>query len=125
MNKFLISSFILASSFSLSAQVIPSVKVDEIKNVGKEVVSKENTNLDKQIKTALMKDEGLQKNAINYLKSNPDTSKSLAGLLMKNDGSSSAIMKSILGDDKLTAVVIDYITKNPKLLKQATSLIGM
>jgi hypothetical protein len=72
-----------------------------------------------------MKDEGLQKETINYLKSNPETVESLAGMVTKNGGSTKGIMKSILGDKTLSTAAIDYISNNPELLDKAMKLIGM
>jgi|TARA_B110000014_G_C19819157_1_gene424977 hypothetical protein len=127
MYKILIFSAAFAFSISSSAQIIPKMKVEDVKKAGMESVTKGDMNMDmnKQIKSALMKDEDLQKTAISYLKSNPETSKSLTSLLLKNKGSNSAIMQSILGDEKLSSTLIKYIAKNPKLLKQVTSIIGM
>ena len=124
MYKILFFSAALAFSTSLSAQVIPSVKKADLKKSALGSVSKQDTNLDGQIKTALIEDKDLQQNALDYLKSNPETTKSFAGLLSKNKGGNSSLMKSVLGDKKLTATVIDYISKNPKLLKQVTSFIS-
>ncbi len=121
MYKILFFSASLAFSTSLSAQIIPSVKKPNLKSTAVETVAKQDGNLDGQIKTALMKDESLQTKALDYLKSNPETTKSFTGLLSKNKGGNSSLMKSVLGDKKLTATVIDYISNNPKLLKQVTS----
>lgn len=122
MNKIVLFSIALAFSASLSAQIIPSVKKTDLKKSSIEAISKQDVNLDSQIENALMKDEGLQKNALDFLKTNPDTSKSLTGLLLNNKDSNSSLMKAVLGDKKLAATVIDYVSKNPKLLKQVTSL---
>jgi hypothetical protein len=72
-----------------------------------------------------MKDEGLQKETINYLKSNPDTVESITNMVKGNKGSNSGIMKSILGDKDLSASAIQYISENPALLKKAMKLVGM
>ena len=125
MNKFLLFTFILAFSASLSAQNLSTPKASDLKKDGVESLSKEKPNLDEQIKDALMKDEGLQKETINYLKSNPETVESLAGMVTKNGGSNKGIMKSILGDKTLSAAAIDYISNNPELLEKAMKLIGM
>ena len=125
MYKILIFSAAFAFSISSSAQIIPKMKVEDVKKAGMESVTKDDMNMDKQIKSALMKDDNLQEKGISYLKSNPETSKSLTSLLLKNKGSNSAIMQSILGDEKLSSTLIEYIAKNPKLLKQVTSIIGM
>ena len=125
MYKTIIFSAALAFSISLSAQIAPSIKKPSLNTESIEAVSKQDVKLDKQIKTALLKDQDLQKTAINYLKSNPETSKSLTGLLMKSKGSSNGIMESVLGDEKLSAKLISYISNNPALLKKVTSIIGL
>lgn len=125
MNKFLFFTFIFAFSASLSAQNLSTAKASDLKKDGVEALSKEKPNLDEQIKDALMKDEGLQKETINYLKSNPETVESLAGMVTKNGGSTKGIMKSILGDKTLSTAAIDYISNNPELLDKAMKLIGM
>ncbi len=94
MYKILFFSASLAFSTSLSAQIIPSVKKPNLKSTAVETVAKQDGNLDGQIKTALMKDESLQTKALDYLKSNPETTKSFTGLLSKNKGGNSSLMKS-------------------------------
>jgi len=125
MKKFLFFTFILVFSVSVSAQTIPSLNSTDAKKAGLEAVSKDNSKMDGQIKNALMKDEGLQKETIKYLKSNPDTAKSMVGMDKKSGGSSQGIMKSILGDKTLASAAIEYISSNPKLLNQAMKLVGM
>ncbi len=125
MKLFLSFTLIIAFSMTLSAQTMPSVKASDLKKDGIEAVSKEKPNMEAQIKSALMKDEDLQKETIKYLKSNPETTKSLTSMVAKNKGSNKGIMKSILGDKKLSTAAIDYISKNPKLLEKAMKVIGM
>lgn len=125
MKKVLFFTFIMAFSATLSAQTLPSVKASDLNKDGIETLAKDNPNVEAQIKDALMKDEDLQKDTINYLKSNPETTKSLASMVTKNKGSNEGIMKSILGDKKLSAAAIDYISNNPELLSKAMKLIGM
>ena len=125
MNKFLFFTFIFAFSASLSAQNLSTPKASDLKKDGVEALSKEKPNLDEQIKDALMKNEGLQKATISYLKSNPETVESLVGIVTKSGGSNMGIMKSILGDKTLSAAAIDYISNNPELLDKAMKLIGM
>jgi len=117
--------FIMAFSASLTAQTIPSLDSSDLKKGGLEAVSMENPKMQDQIKTALMKDEGLQKETIKHLKSNPDTAKSLTNMAKKNSGSTKGIMKSILGDKDLTTAAIEYISSNPELLSKAMKVIGM
>jgi ABC-type proline/glycine betaine transport system substrate-binding protein len=123
MIKLLFFTFLFAFTATVSAQKLPSTK--DLKKDTLETVSKEKPNVDDQVKKALMKDEGLQKETINYLKSNPETAKSLAGMAVENKGSNSGLMKSILGDKDLSAAAIDFITKNPKLLNKAMKFVGM
>lgn len=125
MKKVLFFACTLAFSVSLSAQTLPDVNANDIKNADIETISKENPNLEAQIQDALMKDDGLQKETIDYLKSNPETTKSLANILTKNSGSNEGIMKSILGDKDLATAAIDYISSNPELLSKAMKIIGM
>ncbi|MFT5847615.1 hypothetical protein [Psychroserpens sp.] len=123
MNKLLFFTFLFAFTATVSAQKVPSSK--DLKKDALESVSKEKPNIDDQVKEALMKDEGLQKETIDYLKSNPETAKSLANMATENKGSNSGLMKSILVDKDLSAAAIDFITKNPKLLNKAMKLVGM
>lgn len=125
MKKNLFFTFIVAFSTALSAQTLPSVKTSDLKKDGMEALSKDKPNVDSQIKDALMKDEDLQKETINYLKSNPETAKSVAGMVTKNKGSNKGIMKSILGDKNLSTAAIEYISSNPELLSKAMKIIGM
>ncbi len=115
----------IAFSTTLSAQTMPTVKTSDLKKTGIEAVSKEKPNMEAQIKSALMKDEDLQKETIKYLKSNPETTKSVTNMVKDNKGSNKGIMKAILGDKKLSTAAIDYISKNPKLLSKAMKVIGM
>ncbi|MFT4847700.1 MAG: hypothetical protein ACI83B_000221 [Sediminicola sp.] len=125
MKKYLIFTFIIAFSASLSAQTMPSLNSSDAKKAGLEAVSKEKPNMEGQIKDALSKDEGLQKETINYLKNNPDTAKSVASMAKKSGGSNKGLMKSILGDKDLTSAAIEYISSNPELLSKAMKIIGM
>jgi hypothetical protein len=125
MKKFLFFTFILAFSVSLSAQTKPSVKVSDMKKDATIAVSQQKPNYDAQITKALMKDEGLQKDTIDYLKSNPETKKSLTSVMKSNKGSNAGMMKAILGDKKLSAAAIDYIKTNPTLFEKAMKLTAM
>ena len=62
----------MAFTASLSAQTMPSVSTDDVKKVGMEAAADQNPELEKQITDALSKDEGLQKETVNYLKENPE-----------------------------------------------------
>ena len=104
---------------------MPSLNSSDATKAGLEAVSKENPDMEGQITEALKKDEGLQKEAINYLKNNPETAVSLAGMAKKSGGSNKGLMKSILGDKDLTAAAIEFISSNPELLSKAMKVIGM
>lgn len=117
--------FIIAFSASLSAQTMPTLNSSDAAKAGLEAVSKEKPNMEGQIKEALKKDEGLQKEAINYLKNNPETAASVANMAKKNGGSTKGLINSILGDKDLTTAAIEYISSNPELLSKAMKIIGM
>ncbi len=125
MKKVLFFTFIIGFSATLSAQTLPSVKTSDLNKDGIEAISKDTPNMEAQIKEALMKDDDLQKDTIDYLKSNPETTESLTGIVKENKGSNEGIMKSILGDKDLTTAAIDYISNNPELLSKAMKLVGM
>ena len=72
-----------------------------------------------------MKDEGLQKETIAYLKENPDTSDALTEIVGKNKDSLSGIMDAVMGDSKLASAAIDWISNNPEMLQKAMKIIGM
>ena len=114
----------MAFTFSVSAQKLPSTKKLSKEAVDKTVKVTENT--EEQVKTALLKDKGLQKEALSFLKSNPETTVAMAGLATKSMGSSSSdLMKSVLGNKDLATAAINYITSNPKLLQKAMKIVGM
>ncbi|WP_194766045.1 hypothetical protein [Tamlana sp. I1] len=120
MKKIVLSTLVLAfSTFALSAQSFP-VKTSDLT----ESASNLSSGQEKQIKNALMNDKDLQSKTIDFLKSDPETSKSVLDLATKSS-SNSDLMSSILGNKSLAAHAIDYITKNPKLLKQALKFVGM
>ena len=124
MKKYLLLMFFLAFAVNLSAQDLPPIKASKTENT--KAISKKNAEVDNQIKKALMKDEGLQKKTIGFLKGNPDTSSALKGLMMKNnDTSTSGLMKSILGNKDLASAAINYISSNPDLLQKAMKIVGL
>jgi hypothetical protein len=124
MKKYLFLTLVMAFTFSVSAQKLPSTKKLSKEAVDKTVKVTENT--EEQVKTALLKDKGLQKEALSFLKSNPETTVAMAGLATKSMGSSSSdLMKSVLGNKDLATAAINYITSNPKLLQKAMKIVGM
>jgi len=121
MKNYFFLLFVVMFSFSMSAQDLPSVK----KVTDKTEKTLKDTNVDEQVSKALLKDEGLQREAFNFLKSNPDTKSSFMGLLGKNKGSSKDLIKSVLGNKELATAAINYIKDNPKLLEKAMKIVGM
>ncbi len=122
MKKYAFLFFVSFFVCSMSAQKLPTSKKLSKETVEKTI--KATVGVESQIKTALLKDEGLQKEAFNFLKSNPETSSAFAGLAAKKLGSSSLI-KSVLGDSDLANAAINYIASNPKLLEKAMKIVGM
>jgi hypothetical protein len=123
MKKILFLVAIFALMLPLTAQTLP-IKSGVKKNAA-ETALKEKPNFDMQIKSALLKDEELQKMTISHLKSHPDSASALVNLEAKNDGSSLGMIKSILGDTNLKAIAIEFISKNPELLQKVIKLAGM
>ena len=114
----------MAFTTAVSAQTMPSVKADDVKSAGAQALAEQNPEMDKQIKDALMKDEGLQKETINYLKENPETTSALTKILADNKDSID-VMKSVLGDSQLTSAAIDWISNNPEMLNKVMKIVGM
>lgn len=125
MKRVLLLIFVMAFTTSISAQTMPSVSTDDVKNAGMEAAAKQNPELEQQIKDALSKDEGLQKETVNYLKENPDTASAIAKIIADNKDSLDGIIKSVLGDSSLTTAAVDWIANNPEMLSKAMKIIGM
>ncbi len=125
MKKVLFLMFAMAFTTAVSAQTMPSIKTDDLKNAGAQALAEQNPEMEKQIKDALMKDEGLQKETINYLKENPETTSALTKIIADNKDSIDGVMKSVLGDSKLTSAAIDWISKNPEMLNKVMKIVGM
>ena len=123
MKKYLIFTFILAFSATLSAQTIPRLSTSDLKKGALTAVPQEN--MRDQILNALKEDAGLQKEALNYLKNNPETASSVASMAKNSGEPSQELMQSILGDKRLAMAAIKYISNNPKLLEKAMKLVGM
>lgn len=123
MKKYLFLSLVLAFTLSVTAQKLPPT--NKISKESIEQTAKKTDKVEEQVKSALLKDKGLQKEAFNFLKSNPETTSAFAGLASKNIGSSSGLMKSVLGDSDLASAAVDYIMKNPKLLEKAMKIVGL
>ncbi len=124
MKRLLIATIILACSTALSAQTLPSVKKSDVKKEGAEMVSKTSSDTESQISEALMKDEDLQNETIDYLKGNDGTKDMMMGMLKGNKGGSKELMKSILSDDKLSSAAIDWIAGDSKMMKKVQAILG-
>lgn len=120
---FLVIIAVVFSSSMFAQDVSLTNAADQV--AGAEVVADQTQDVEAQIKDALMKDETLQKEAINYLKENPETASSVADILTANEGSLDGIISAVLGDSELTKTVVNYIKNNPEMLKQAMKLAGM
>ena len=125
MRRLLLSIFVMAFTVSISAQTMPSVSTDDVKSAGMEAAADQNPELESQIKDALSKDEGLQKETVNYLKENPDTASASAKIIADNKDSLDGVIKSVLGDSSLTTAAVDYIANNPEMLSKVMKIVGM
>ena len=85
----------------------------------------DNPEVQAKIEEQLMTNEGFQDQALDYLKSNPETTSALSSLSKSNSGIKSKIMKAVLDNPELTKSVMSWIKDNPEVLKKAMSLIGM
>jgi hypothetical protein len=112
-------------SASISAQTVPSVTTEDVKDAGMTIASEQNPDMEKQIKEALMKDENLQEEAIGYLRDNEDTSDAITEIINENEDSLSGIMEAVMGDSALSSAAIDWISNNPEMLKKAMKIAGM
>jgi len=125
MKKVLFLMFAMAFTTAVSAQTMPSMKVDDVKSAGTQAMAEQNPKMDKQIKDALMMDEDLQKETINYLKENPETTSALTKIIADNTDSIDGVMKSVLGDSQLASAAIDWISNNPEMLNKVMKIVGM
>ena len=125
MRRLLLLVFVMAFSASMTAQTMPSVSTDDVKKVGMEAAADQNPEMEKQIKDALSKDEGLQKETVDYLKKNPETTNAISKIIMDNKDSLDGIIKSVLGDSALTTAAVDYIANNPEMLNKVMKMAGM
>lgn len=125
MRRLLLLVVVMAFSASISAQTMPSVSTDDVKNAGMEAAAEQNPELENQIKDALSKDEGLQKETVNYLKENPETTNAISKIIADNKDSLDGIIKSVLGDSALTTAAVDFIANNPEMLNKVMKMAGM
>jgi len=125
MKRIVLVIIAVVFSASMAGQTMPSVSTDDVKNAGKAVVTDQSQDVDKQITEALMKDEGLQEDTVEYLQENEDTSDAITEIIEENEDSLSGIMEAVLGDSSLSAAAIDFIKNNPEMLQKAMKIIGM
>ena len=125
MKRMILSMAVMIFTLSISAQTMPSVSADDVQAAGMEAVAEQNPDMTNQIKEVLMKDEGIQKEAIDYLKNNPETTDAISQIIADNKDSIEGIMKSVLGDSSLSTAAIDWIANNPEMLNKVMKLAGM
>ena len=125
MKRFFILMIMMSLTYSVSAQTMPSVSTDDVKAAGVEAAAEQGTDVTKQIMTALKTDEGVQKETIDYLKNNPETTNAISKIITDNKDSIDGIMKSVLGDSALTSAAVDWIANNPDMLGKVMKLAGM
>ena len=116
---------VMMFTLSISAQTMPSVSADDVQAADIEAIAEQNPDMTDQIKEVLMKDEGIQKEAIDYLKNNPETTDAISQIIADNKDSIEGIMKSVLGDSSLSTAAIDWIANNPEMLNKVMKLAGM
>ena len=122
MKKVILTLAVAFSTVALSAQTLHSAS--SLTSAATESVSNMSVTQEKQVKNALLNDDSLQSQTLDYLKSDPETATSVAKLATKSSDSK-GLMQSILGDKSLSSAAIDFITSNPELLSQAMKFVGM
>ena len=125
MKRFFILFVMMTLTYSVSAQTMPSVSTDDVKAAGVEAATEQGADVTKQIMSALRTDEGVQKETIDYLKNNPETTNAISKIITDNKDSIDGIMKSVLGDSALTSAAVDWIANNPEMLNKVMKLAGM
>ena len=125
MKRMILLIAVMTITMSISAQTTPSITADDVKSAGMEAVTEQSQDVTKQIADVLMKDEGIQKEAIDYLKNNPQTTDAISSIIAENKDSIEGIMKSVLGDSTLSSAAIDWIANNPEMLDKVMKLAGM
>ncbi|MGA9270535.1 MAG: hypothetical protein WBV45_07940 [Lutimonas sp.] len=125
MKRFFILMIMMTLTYSVSAQTMPSVSTDDVKSAGMEVAAEQSPDVTNQIMSALKTDEGVQKETIDYLKNNPETTNAISKIIADNKDSIDGVMKSVLGDSALTSAAVDWIANNPEMLNKVMKLAGM
>ncbi|MFK5981387.1 MAG: hypothetical protein QM499_00615 [Flavobacteriaceae bacterium] len=116
--------FVLAVAFTTVASA-QKLSVSSVTKTDAKEMMKENPKMEKQITDALMKDKDLQKETLEYLKSNPETKSMFGKLYKENKGVAEDVMKSVLSNPKLSSKVTDWISGNPEMLNKVLSLTNM
>lgn len=125
MKRLIILMVMMTLTYSVSAQTMPSVSTDDVKSAGIEAAAEQSPDVTSQIMDALKTDEGIQKETIDYLKNNPETTSAISKIIMDNKDSIDGIMKSVLGDSALTSAAVDWIANNPDMLGKVMKMAGM
>lgn len=118
----LIAAVVLSTSMYAQDEASVTAVVD---NEVVEVSATQNPEIEKHITEALKSDENLQKEAINYLKENPETASSVADIIAANGDSLDAVIAAVLGDSELATSAVNFIKDNPEMLNKAMQLAGM
>ena len=78
-----------------------------------------------QTKKLLITDEELGEEAIRFLKSDSKSADSLKKIYRDSNGNVSHIMNAVMNDAKLSKIVMDWVTTDPKAIQYVQKLIGM
>lgn len=129
---FAVVAFVSLSSSKIMAQVkmpsssskleVPSVKTGDISNLQTLFKTED---VQKKVKSQLLKKGDLQSKAIDFLKSDSASKSKITELLKSNSGVKSKVMEYVLKNPELTKKVMGWISSNPEILKKAMGLIGM
>lgn len=124
MKKLFFIALIIAFSGVASAQDRTNTASDMSK---KQTNSEMNVSSDVQnkIKEQLFINEELGQKAINYLKSDPNSVRSLNKIYEDSNGNVKHIMNAVINDAKLLNVVMNWINTDPTVNQQVMKLIGM
>lgn len=121
-NIFTLCLFLFIANLSF-AQIPSSKEIVSPSNITK--VASDLGISDEQITDAIGKDDVLQKDLINQMKTEAATQVAMAKLNKMTGGSQKSIIKSILGNKDLTKMAIDCIKNNPGLLLEAKKFLGL
>lgn len=123
-----------------NAQSLNSLKKKASETVSNDKTAKYKALLEKpeiqtKVKEQLINNESLRNETISFLKKEPSVKTDVAAIVGKANKpsagmglgavSKSAIMKNLLSNPKITAVALNYVKGNPKILTKVMGLIGM